>query len=125
TVAGGEDGVAGEVANNTDVPLADCTVHYSDADSMELVEAALDGGAADLAEALESIPDGELNEEVEVGAVEATTPWNGNDDDGYDPEETGDLGAVVECGDEGGGPLGSVDMGSLDMGSMDMESMDS
>src|SRR5699024_8958160 len=41
TVAGGEDGVAGEVANNTDVPLADCTVHYSDADSMELVEAAL------------------------------------------------------------------------------------
>lgn len=124
TVSGGEDGVEGEVTNNTEAPLTDCAVYYSDAESMELVESAFGDEDTDLADALEELPEDGINESVEVGEVEATASWTGNDDDGYDPETTDALGAVVECAEgdttvtvfayEGGGLLGSLDMASLE-----------
>lgn len=119
TVAGSEDGLAGEITNNTEEPLA-CDVTVLDAEVMELVESSVAEGDT-LADALDGAAESTIDDGADNVAVAAgeSVPWAGSDDS-YDAETAPDAGAVADCGEEmivfayeSSGLLGSLDMGSL------------
>lgn len=121
TVAGGEDELAGEITNTTELPLT-CDVTALDADVMEDVEAEVNNGA-ELDAALADAAEGDID--VTADAVNVpegeSVEWAGTGV--YDPEVAPAAGAVAECGEgenavtvfayESTGILGSLDMASL------------